>query len=149
MKYLSFLLLGLLANTAMLCGQVKPKAAQPKTSTKPAMKDQIRQYWFVLLKTGPNTDADSTSKEILFDKHMANIVKLYNDGILKVAGPFGKNDNEWRGLFVLDCATREEAEDYLQTDAAIAAGLLTAEITPWYTAPTASFAHGKPKKPVE
>ena len=148
MKYLSFLLPGLLVNIALLYGQGKPKASTPKPSTKQAMKDQIRQYWFVLLKTGPNTDADSTSKEILFGKHMANIVRLYNDGVLKVAGPFGKNDQEWRGLFVLDCATREEAEDYVQTDAAIAAGLLTAEITAWYTTPTASFTLGKPKKPI-
>jgi uncharacterized protein YciI len=121
---------------------------QEKESAKPAPKpgDQIKQYWFVLIKTGPNKDADSASKAILFDKHMANITRLYNEGILKAAGPFGKNDKEWRGLFVFDCATREEAESYVQTDAAVAAGLFEVEITPWYTAPVGSFKKGKPGK---
>jgi uncharacterized protein YciI len=77
---------------------------------------------------------------------MANIERLYEQGALKAAGPFGENNNNWRGLFILDCATREEAEAYVQTDAAVAAGLFTVEITPWYTTPVGSFKPGKPAK---
>ncbi|MEO5892776.1 MAG: YciI family protein [Ferruginibacter sp.] len=140
MKHLLILVFSLLLTTTFSFGQSKPGA------TKEKMKNQVKQYWFVLIKTGPNTDADSTSKAILFEKHMANITKLYNDGILKAAGPFGTNDNQWRGLFVFDCETREEAESYVQTDPAVAAGLFTVEITPWYTAPVGSFKTGKPVK---
>lgn len=141
MKHFSLSLAAFLLIQGMVFSQQK---TVPESKPNPA--DQIKQYWFVLIKTGPNTDADSASKAILFEKHMANITKLYNDGILKAAGPFGKNDNQWRGLFVFDCATREEAEKFVQTDPAVAAGLFTVEITPWYTAPVGSFKKGKPVK---
>jgi uncharacterized protein YciI len=71
--------------------------------------------------------------------------RLYKEGILKAAGPFGKNDFTWRGLFVLDCKTREEAEQYLKTDPSIAAGVFITDIVPWYSEPTGSFVHGKPE----
>ncbi len=143
MKYIILFVAAFFITSPLLFSQQK---TIEKTTAHPA--DKIKQYWFVLLTTGPNTEADSASKAILFEKHMANINSLYYDGIIKAAGPFGKNNNEWRGLFIFDCATREEAEQYVLTDAAIAAGLLSAEITPWYTAPIGSFTPGKPvKKP--
>jgi len=77
---------------------------------------------------------------------MANINRLYYEGILKAAGPFGENNNQWRGLFIFDCATREEAEQITQTDPAVAAGLFEVEITPWFTAPVGSFKKGIPQK---
>ena len=128
----------------ILCSTVVFSQAKPKLKKGPRLENQIKQYWFVLIKTGPNTEADSTSKKILLQKHMANINKLYYDGILKVAGPFGENENHWEGLFVFDCATKEEAENYVQTDPAIAAGLFTVDVVPWYTAPIGSFVKGKP-----
>lgn len=105
----------------------------------------VRQYWFVLLTTGPNQEADSATKAGLFNGHMANIGKLYQKGILKVAGPFGDNNNNWRGIFIFDCASLAEAEGIVKTDPAIAAGLLKAEITPWYTTPVDSFKPGPPQ----
>lgn len=139
MKYLFFM--ALICSGPLLFGQ-----QQPAEKAKPNPAEKIKQFWFVLLTTGPNTEADSTSKSILFEKHMSNMERLYNEGVLKAAGPFGKNDKQWRGLFVFDCATREEAEKIVQTDPAIAAGLLAADITPWYTMPTGNFKKGKPEK---
>ena len=117
---------------------------QPSKKVKP--EDQIEQFWFVLLKTGPKTDFDSTTRKKLFAGHMANMQKLYYDGILKVAGPFGKNDLAWRGIFIFDCKTKEEAEKIVATDPGVAAGLFAVDIVPWYGAPIGSFVHGKPKK---
>ena len=76
---------------------------------------------------------------------MSNMERLYNDGILKVAGPFGKNDFKWRGIFIFDCTTKEEAEKIVTTDPAIAAGLFAVDIVPWYSEPVGNFIHGKPK----
>jgi len=109
-------------------------------------EEKIEKYWFVLLKTGPKNDFDSAAKAKLFEGHMANINRLYYDGILKVAGPFGKNDLTWRGIFIFDCKTKEEAEKFASGDPAIAAGLFAVEIVPWFGAPIGSFTHGKPKK---
>ena len=110
-------------------------------------EDQIEQYFFVLLKTGPKQDFDSAQKAELFKGHMANINRLYYEGIIKVAGPFGENVLAWRGIFVFDCKTKEEAAKVARTDPAIAAGLFTVDIVPWYSSPIGSFIHGKPQKP--
>lgn len=119
-----------------------------ETSTdKPVEK--IEKFWFVMLKTGPNQQFDSVAKNKLFVGHMANIKRLYNAGILKVAGPFGENDLSWRGIFILDCRTKNEAEHAVSTDPAIAAGLFAVEIVPWYGEPIGSFKHGKPEKLVD
>ena len=118
--------------------------ANTAKATSPAQK--IVKFWFVMIKTGPKQDFDSAAKAKLFAGHMDNITKLYYDGILKVAGPFGKNDFTWRGIFILDCATIEEAEKYVLTDPAVAAGLFAVDIVPWYGEPIGSFKKGKPEK---
>jgi uncharacterized protein YciI len=123
------------------------KAQQTDSVKKQRPEDQIEQYFFVLIKTGPNQNFDSAQKAKLFQGHMANINRLYYDGIIKAAGPFGKNAYTWRGIFIFDCKTKEEAEKITQSDPAVAAGLFTVEISPWYSAPIGSFAHGKPTKP--
>lgn len=108
------------------------------------MASQIRQYWFVMLTRGPHRDQDSATAAKLQSGHLANIQRLYNEGKLKVAGPFG-DDGDWLGIFIFDCPTREEVVRFLQTDPAIGAGRLMYEVKPWYTAPTGSFKPGKPK----
>ena len=72
--------------------------------------------------------------------------RLHNEGVLKVAGPFGKNDFTWRGLFILDCKTIEEAEDFVKTDPTVKSGVFIYDIVPWYGEPSGSFVPGKPKK---
>ena len=108
-------------------------------------EQKIRKYWFVMLMRGPNRSQDSLTAVKLQEGHMANINKMYYDGKLKVAGPFG-DDGPWRGIFIFDCETKEEVEQLLKGDPAIAAGRLSYEIRPWYTEPSGNFAPGKPVK---
>ena len=105
-----------------------------KDSTAKKPEEKVRQFWLVILKTE------------IFTGHFANMERLYNDGILKAAGPFGKNDFTWRGLFILDCKTKDDAETYVKTDPAVAAGVFIVDIVPWYSQPTGSFVPGSPKK---
>lgn len=49
---------------------------------------------------------------------MANIIRLYNVGKIKKAGPFG-DDGNWRGIFIIDAATKVEVETLLTTHPAI------------------------------
>ncbi len=120
------------------------------TKAKQPSENQVKQYWFVMLTKGNNRTQDSATAEKIQEGHMANINRLYYEGKLKVAGPFG-DDGDWRGIFIFDpmatgCATKEEMEQLLKTDPAIAAGRLTYELHPWWTASTGSFISGKPKK---
>jgi uncharacterized protein YciI len=109
---------------------------------------QIRQYWFVMLTAGNNRNQDSAAAAKIQEGHMANIKRLYNEGKLKVAGPFG-DEGKWIGLFIFDCETKEEVEKLVKTDPAIVAGRLNYEIHPWWTAASGSFSPGKPVKPAQ
>ena len=92
----------------------------------------MKMYVLVILKTGSSTLQDKDSISALFSGHMANIGRLADAGQLVVAGPFGKNDKDFRGIFILDVKTTDEARALLQTDPAIAAHLLEPELLPWY-----------------
>lgn len=116
-------------------------AQQKKNNPTP----NIRQYWFVMLTSGPNRSQDSATAAQLQAGHMANMKTMHEAGKLKVAGPFG-DDGNWRGIFIFDCESKEEVEKLLAGDPAIAAGRLNYEIHPWYTAPKGSFTPGVPKK---
>ena len=112
---------------------------------KPKTQHQIKQYWFVLLTEGKSRTQDSATAAKIQEGHMANINRLYYEGKLKVAGPFGDEGN-WKGIFIFDCNTKEEVETLLNTDPAVIAGRLDYEIHPWWTAATGSFVPDKPKQ---
>lgn len=120
--------------------------AQNNKTEKKEPKFNIKQYWLVMIKTGPQDSIikDSSQRATIFAGHFSNMEKLHKEGILKVAGPFGKNDFQWRGLFILDCATKQEAEKTVATDPAVAAGIFVVDIVPWFTEPSGNFKPGKP-----
>jgi uncharacterized protein YciI len=92
----------------------------------------MKGYMLVILKTGPNTTTDTQFINQSFRGHLDNINRLAQEGQLVVAGPLGRNDNNYRGIFILNATSIEEARQLLQTDPAVAEGLLEAEIYNWY-----------------
>jgi len=93
----------------------------------------MKSYFLVILKTGTNTTSDKELISESFRGHMDNINRLVAEGKLIVAGPLKKNDNNYRGIFILNnLKTIEEAKELLQTDLAIKNGLLDYEIFTWY-----------------
>ena len=124
------------------------QSAIAQKNNKEKAEPNIKQFWMVVLKTGPKDKeiTDSTERSKIFAGHFSNMGLLRSEGFLKAAGPFGKNDFTWRGLFILDCATKEEAEKHVKTDPAVATGVFIYDIVPWYSEPSGSFTPGKPKK---
>lgn len=92
----------------------------------------MKMYTFVILKTGENKTTDKTKIDSAFKGHMANIGKLAANGKLVVAGPMGKNDKNYRGIFIFNVKTVAEAQELLKGDPAVQSGILVAEIYPWY-----------------
>jgi uncharacterized protein YciI len=92
----------------------------------------MKSYIFVILKTGKAQIEDKEITNKLFRGHLDNITKLAKDGKLVVAGPFKKNDKQFRGIFILNVKTLTEAQELLQTDPAIEKGLLEPELFEWY-----------------
>ncbi len=92
----------------------------------------MKGFILVILKTGPNQTTDKTFINSCFSGHLDNMDRLVKEGKLIVAGPISKNSNSYRGIFVLNLASVEEAERLLQTDPAIKERLLDAELYKWY-----------------
>lgn len=95
----------------------------------------MKRYVLVMLKTGSNNSADKKLQDSLFEGHMNNLQRLGDLGKLSVAGPLGKNDKTYRGIFIFNVETLDEAEKLLATDPAVANKLLDAEMySLWCTA---------------
>jgi len=92
----------------------------------------MKQYVFCLLKTGSNTTATAEEKNNLFKGHMANITRLAQEGKLVMAGPFMKNDRNYRGLYIFNVSTIEEAKALVATDPAVKENIFETELTLWY-----------------
>lgn len=92
----------------------------------------MKQYVLVILKTGPAKIEDKVKMGELFKAHMDNINKLAEAGKLTVAGPFVKNDKGYRGIFILNVKTFEEANALLAGDPTIKENVFEVEMFEWY-----------------
>jgi uncharacterized protein len=127
-----------LSATASLAAEETGPAGSPNYDAALAQKlggDEygMKNYVLALLKTGPkDAEFKDQARNDIFAGHMANIGRLADEGKLAVAGPFRKNDQGMRGLFILNVATVEEAQALVDTDPAVHAGIFVVELTPWY-----------------
>lgn len=93
----------------------------------------MKMYYLVILKTGTNKTTNQAVIDESFKGHMLNINRLVDEEKLIVAGPLAKNENSYRGIFILNnIASVEEAHEILKSDPAIEAGLLDYEVYGWY-----------------
>lgn len=93
----------------------------------------MKSYFLVILKTGPDTTAEKEEVSEAFRGHLDNINRLAKEGTLVVAGPLGKNELNYRGIFILqNVNSKEEALKILQSDPAIKKGFLDYELFSWY-----------------
>lgn len=115
------------------CAQITNSAFDKALSEKLGADEYgMKMYVFVILKTGDNKTQEKSFIDSCFAGHMANMERLSKANQLFVARPFGKNDADFRGLFILNVKTIKEADLLLETDAAIKSNLLKAELYPWY-----------------
>ncbi|MFT3979397.1 MAG: YciI family protein [Ferruginibacter sp.] len=92
----------------------------------------MKQYVMVFLVTGKAEVKEKAKRDSLFAGHMANIGRLAKEGKLAMAGPFGKNDINYRGVFIFNTASVDDAKAMVSTDPAVAAGIFDAVYIPWY-----------------
>lgn len=95
------------------------------------IEEKMKKWYFVMLSRGENRSQDTAEVRRLNEGHMANINRMADLGVLRIAGPFMDN-GDWRGIFIMDVKTEEEVIENLKQDPAIAAGRLKYEIHPWY-----------------
>jgi len=133
MKKSVLLLAFLLMNVIGFSQETETKYDETLAKSLHADEYGMKKYVFCLLKSGTNTTASKEETQKLFEGHMANINKLAKEGKLVVAGPFMKNDRKYRGIYIFNVETIDEAKALVATDPAIKANLLEAELTPWYS----------------
>jgi uncharacterized protein YciI len=92
----------------------------------------MKNYILVILKKGTGDRSNQTTVDSLFAGHMKNIGRMVGLGKLVVAGPMGDNSLNYRGIFILNVRTLDEAKLLLDTDPAIKANLLDPELFQWY-----------------
>lgn len=109
----------------------------------------MKQYVLVLLVTGKAKIEAPDRLNKLMAGHMSNMVKLAQEGRLLMAGPFGKNEINGRGLFIINTSSVEQARKIVHSDPAVQAGVLEAIYIPWYGSaalPLLSPLHGQIQK---
>jgi len=140
MKYIFIIILTLTANLIFGQSQSEKDTLNANPNYDKSLADKLggddygmKSYFLVILKTGTNTTNNQEFINENFRGHLDNINRLVEKGKLIVAGPFGKNENNYRGIFILNnIKTIEEAKEFLKTDPAIKAGLLDYDIFSWY-----------------
>lgn len=132
MKHPILLLAFLFLNLTSFAQETESKYDEKLAKSLNADERGMKKYVFCILKTGTNTTATKEESQKLFEGHMTNIGKLAKEGKLVLAGPFMKNDRNYRGIYIFNVETIEEAKALVATDPAIQSNLLEAELTPWY-----------------
>ena len=155
MKRHFFALLSLfaIALSASDAGPAKPAYDAELAQRLGADERGMKMYVLCILKTGPkDAEIKGDQRKEIFAGHFANINRLADEGKLAVAGPFGKNDKSYRGLYIFNVTTVEEAETLVVLDPAVKAGVFVADLTPWYGSAAVMVVnetHKKIEKPKE
>jgi len=92
----------------------------------------MKMYVLVILKTGDAKITNKATRDSLFRGHFDNINRLVALKKMIVAGPLKKNENAYRGIFILDVTTFEEARLLLENDPTIKENIFKAEFYQWY-----------------
>ena len=136
MKKITFLFLVLIVfqtfNTSISAQENENKEYNATLANKLNADDYgMKKYVMALLRSGPNRSKDSITRTELQKAHMANIVKMAEQGMLVMAGPFF-GEGEIRGIYVFNVETLEEAEKLTETDPLIQSGGLIMDLHLWY-----------------
>ena len=96
-------------------------------------EQKLVQFQMAILKKGPawvTTKVDERNATL--QRHLANVISLLDAGKAIIAGPFG-DETDAAGIFIFRAASADEARAWVDADPAVKAGLLTAEMHPWWS----------------
>ncbi len=96
-------------------------------------KYEMKTYYLVFLKKGPNRNQDSVTTAKLQEQHIAHLDKMAESGKMDICGPL-MDDGDIRGICIYNVETKEEVEKLANQDPMVKAGRLIVEIHPFYSA---------------
>lgn len=133
MKKLIILAIIALFTQGAIAQSTKTAAKAKKVNTPKKPEWEMKQYFLVFLKKGPNRTHDSITAQTIQKGHIGHLDSLYKAGKLDIAGPLG-DDGEIRGICVYNVANIEEAKKLAELDPAVRSGRLIVEIHPLWAA---------------
>jgi uncharacterized protein YciI len=132
MKNVKLLFFALLYNACILAQTPDPKYDKSLADSLGADEYGMKSYIFVILKSGPNQPTDKQLLDSLFRGHMDNISRMAKMNKLVVAGPMEKNDRNYRGIFIMNVNSIDEAKELLEADPTIKNHVFETEFYGWY-----------------
>ena len=88
----------------------------------------VREYVFVLIRTGPLAEPTPEQMQEAMAGHFANMGRLRDEGMLFIAGPFGEpKPADYRGLWIFNAETVEAGLAAGATDPAVEMGVFRLE----------------------
>src|SRR5262249_53994539 len=90
-------------------------------------------FQMAILKKGPNWETTKVDeRNATLQKHLANVIGLLDSGKAIIAGPFD-DEKDVAGIFIFRAASADEAQAWVNADPGVKAGLMTAEMHPWWS----------------
>ena len=86
-----------------------------------------------ILKKGPAWDSTKVEdRNSILQQHLKNVLALLDSGKVIIAGPFN-DSSDVAGLFIFRTTSADEAKALVDTDPGVKAGLMVAEMHPWWS----------------
>ncbi len=132
MKYIPLIILFCLGITVSSTAQTNAVYDSVLAKKLGGNPNGMKNYIMVILTTGSADIKDKKITESLFKGHMSNMGRLAIQGKLAVAGPFGKNDLGYRGIFIINSNSIDDAKALVDTDPAVRAGVFAPVYLKWF-----------------
>ena len=100
------------------------------------MEDGKKQYLYMLRLKPSLAQGEkwTEAEEKAVEEHFQRLEKLLEEGTLIMAGRTQTMDEKTFGIVILETETEEEAYVLMETDPAVAEGVMTAELFPYKVA---------------
>ena len=94
---------------------------------------KLVQFQMAILKKGPAWDSTKVEdRNSILQQHLKNVIALLDSGKAIIAGPFD-DSSDVAGLFIFRTASADEAKAWVNADPGVKAGLMVAEMHPWWS----------------
>jgi len=105
----------------------------PATFVAQPAEHKMVQFQMAILKKGPTWDTTKIEeRNATLAKHVANVIGLLDSGKAIIAGPFN-DQTDLAGIFIFRAASADEAKAWVDADPGVKAGLMVAEMHPWWS----------------
>ena len=104
-----------------------------RSSAQPKEEHKLVQFQMAILKKGPAWDSTKAEdRNLILQQHLKNVLALLDSGKAIIAGPFD-DSSDVAGLFIFRTASADDAKAWVDADPLVKAGLMVAEMHPWWS----------------